>query len=318
MHTTLHTDSFSNLPRVEVAPLKATVTMPGMVRSTEEVDIKGRQALMSEDGKCFGVHSTGYKVVQHEDLFNRFKEYLLDRIGEYAEDYKQKVLVSHGGARAYAVWEFPKLAFDILTPNGFKTNSTLIVYCKNSHDGAWSPTGASGLMDFFCENMEMGGEWKLFRGKHTSGFTIDKFLAPQVNWISTFREQRNRQITQAYTPCGIYDAEKFVLSIPKFSQKAKDSDGEPLEVDGVAVLEPNRLGNSIMDRFHKESEMRGHNLFSLSSALTYYASHDSEEFPHRKRASALYSGSKEMANIVKRSEEVRDIINTHPLFKVAA
>ncbi len=80
MHTTLHTDSFSNLPRVEVAPLKATVTMPGMVRSTEEVDIKGRQALMSEDGKCFGVHSTGYKVVQHEDLFNRFKEYLLDRI----------------------------------------------------------------------------------------------------------------------------------------------------------------------------------------------------------------------------------------------
>ena len=310
-------ENASKLPHIHEYRLNAEYKYALKSSPPTHVQIEGMKALMSQ-GNCLGIHTNSYKVIQHRELFERFKEYLMARLGKYSKNYEEKVMVSHNGARACVLWEFPELAYDITTPQGFSTRSKMIVYSKNSHDGSWAPTSASGMMDFFCENLEMGGEWLLFRGKHTSGFTIDKFLAPQVDWIQTFGEQRDRQIRHANTPCDIAKVREFILSLDDFSKVLTDDNGEPVSdrsEEGSAIERtPTRLGDRIETRYLKEAEYRGHNMFSLSSSLTYYATHDSEEFPHVKRKRALGGKVTEMQSLLTRSDQVRKIINTHPMF----
>ena len=49
------------------------------------------------------------------------------------------------------------------------------------------------------------------------------------------------------------------------------------------IIELNKAGERIYDQWEYEREDKGNNLFALSSALTYWSTHDSNEFPVRQR-----------------------------------
>ena len=233
----------------------------------------------------------GYKLVQHEDIYGKFKEYLKKSLATY--DYQaleEEVKFSKNGAKMSCKFSFPTMNVSYEhSQRGVQTRS-FFVLLKHGVDGQWSAESGVGLMDFACLNFEMGGEWDLFKRKHTSRFSVDEFVAPQVNCVGQFNLLKDKHTHQLETPCGAAEVMDYLCKIPKWSKQLCDDDGRKLEYqDGSPVVELNRAGDRIFEQWSHEKKDRGPNVFALSSALTYWSSHDSDDFPVKKSAGASNS-----------------------------
>lgn len=324
--------SYFNLPEVREVPICHPMTneLGGFY-----AEIPDRKALVLDNGAVAGVPTSSYKTVQHEEFFSRFKEYLLDSMGSYAEGYSERVSQSHHGARAKVLWEFPRMSFDMKHKDGTAFANKFFVYARHSHDGKWGPTCVSGLMNFFCENLDMGGEWKLFRGRHTSGFSLDDFLSPNVDWVSDFVEQRTRQEVLQARSCSDSMAIDFLeidrKSPGQFSRLKKGEDGKPIlqtpSIPGrgdyanppdAFQRELNSNGDNMFDRWKIETGNYGATLFALASSVTYWASHDSEMFPCRSARRGASRGNKNvMASLQARQDMSRTMLGEYPFTEAA-
>ena len=304
---------------------------PGAPLSTDILGVHpiiDQKALVLDNGAVANTPTSGYKTIQHEEFFLRFKEYLLDSMGNYSDGYSERVSQSHNGARAKVLWEFPRMSFDIEHKDGTRHPNKFFVHARHSHDGKWGPMCVSGLMNFFCENLDMSGEWKLFRGKHTSGFSLDDFLAPNVNWVDDFVEQRERQRMLQRKPCSDSLVINSLENAPKFSRQTKDDDGNPIPSVGYRhigepeeeryqrELSPN--GEKLYDRWKIETQNYGDTLFAFSSAIAYWASHDSEMFPCGEAKRGASKGNKNvMSTLQARQEDARAMFKAEPFLLAA-
>jgi len=232
----------------------------------------------------------GYKLIQHEDLYNAYYNALREKIPyEYWYNVEISKRFSSSGILMFVLFKFPTLFTeytisnwrDDLPPRSVRR--TFHVFLKNSVDGSSSASAGVGLMDFFCENFEMGGEWELFRRRHTSGFRLDDFVSPQKNYISSFEQMRLKHDHQINTSCDDVAVIKYLEHNPSWTRRVVDDEGRPLEhADGTPVIELNRPGTKLFEQWRHESHMRGNNLFALSSALTFWSCHDSDNFAVRR------------------------------------
>ena len=69
----------------------------------------------------------------------------------------------------------------------------------------------------------------------------------------------------------------------------------------------------MVERTHREVFDRGMNVYALTSAMTYYSSHDSDEFPVRR------TGNDNVATALEaRSDEVQRWISSEPFKQLLA
>ncbi len=258
----------------------------------------------------------GYKLIQHELVYNAFSNYLdnPDLFDNNALKREEDISFSPNGAKMVMKFKFPALAVNYYSENQQDTiKRNFFVIVKHGVDGDWGLTSGVGLMDFACANMEMAGKWESFKVLHTRNFNINDYLSVQKNYMDTFYSMRRKHTHQLDTYMSDAMVERYLLSIPDWSTQVCDADGRKMvNHDRTPKLELNKPGNAIYDQWIIEKRDRRSNLYALSSALTYWASHDSDEFPVRKR-----SGHKNVVSSLHERQKLVSKLTSEQPFEIA-
>ena len=160
-----------NMPKFEIRELTDCTNFKGVFRA--------------EDGitKAVNVVKDGFQLLQHGAVYEAFTTFLDTwKVWQPHTRYdnvsrKEHVQFSPDKSKMSLRFEFPELAtsyYSKTTQQDVTRNFFLLV--NHGLDGDWGLTSAIGLMDFACANMEMGGEWSLFKAKHTSKFNMNRFM----------------------------------------------------------------------------------------------------------------------------------------------
>jgi hypothetical protein len=94
--------------------------------------------------------------------------------------------------------------------------------------------------------------------------------------LAQYSNQVTRYNIMANTPLKNSDALRFIEKI--LPNKQEDPDDLGHMHSSTERIRLNRMGHKLYDQYIDEAQVRGNNLWSLYSAMTFFASHDSERF----------------------------------------
>jgi hypothetical protein len=203
-----------------------------------------------------------YKVIQNYNLFSMIEKSLIEVMGELnVLNCHIKDKSSHNGK--YCMREYLFTNQSSVTPDGNKFNFRVIAL--NSFGGT-SVKVFVGAIDFFCTNGVITGEYNTEVMRHTSKADVSKFSSIIKSSVEEFgRLSENMQIL-ADTP------------IAKVQYTDTDTGLTTSYYNVLEFLEKHfskKLAAQIFEQFYVEVSQRqsGASLWSLYSAMTYYASH---------------------------------------------
>ena len=209
-------------------------------------------------GAPTGVVGDGYKVTQMRDFTDATEAMLMDALpNDKFKDMEINDTMSHGSAVRCRKYTFPAFSKPIETRK-HQTEVALTVALVQSYDGSTSNGFVTGLLDFFCTNGMISGDYTKGNKRHTSGFNLTNFILDMDKVVKDFYNDIQRYQIWAATDISVVHAEGAIESLPGMSD---------------------RLAKGIKDQYLTEVRTRGSNVWALASALTYYSSHNSEEFP---------------------------------------
>jgi len=215
-------------------------------------------------GKPTGVVGDGYKVTQMREFTEATEAMLMGTLpNDKFKDLEIKDDMSHGSAVRSRKYTFPAFSKPIETRK-HQTEVALTVALVQSYDGSTSNGFVTGLLDFFCTNGMISGDYTKGNKRHTSGFNLSNFILDMDKVVRDFYQDIQRYQVMASTDIRITDAHAAIEALPGMSEKMQDR---------------------MKDQYLTEVKTRGSNVWALASALTYYSSHNSEEFPIKGSAS---------------------------------
>lgn len=226
----------------------------------EEINSHKALIRLNEDGsgvRVLGVVGIGYKLVHNKELFARV-EYTMRK--NFTHDaligVKISDSVSGWGKMCYRQYVFPNIKCDIGGP--VKSPIAFRMIVQNGYGGSALRIHA-GAIEFFCTNGMISGEFQSSYNKHTSGLLITGIDQAIEKAFLTFVSDQQKWKRWAATPV------KHQAAMDLFKQLANSD----------------KLTENLSQQYMREQETRGANLWSVYSALTYYASHDDGEFKMR-------------------------------------
>ena len=238
-------------------------------------------------GASTGVVGDKYKVTQMGDFTSATEKMLLDTLpNDKFKDMEISDSMSHGSAVRSRKYTFPAFSKPIETRK-HQTEVALTVALVQSYDGSTSNGFVTGLLDFFCTNGMISGDYTKGNKRHTSGFDLTNFILDMDKVVRDFYKDIQRYQVMASTDIRITDAHAAIEALPGMSEKMQD-----------------RMRNQYLT----EVETRGSNVWALASALTYYSSHNSEEFPVKGSA----SNDNVTKSLLDRSRRVTNWMNSAP------
>ncbi len=209
-------------------------------------------------GASTGVVGDKYKVTQMRDFTDATEAMLINALpNDKFKDMEINDTMSHGSAVRCRKYTFPAFSKPIETRK-HQTEVALTVAFVQSYDGSTSNGFVTGLLDFFCTNGMISGDYTKGNKRHTSGFNLTNFILDMDKVVKDFYNDIQRYQIWAGTDIPVIQAEGTIESLPGMSD---------------------RLAKGIKDQYLTEVRTRGSNVWALASALTYYSSHNSEEFP---------------------------------------
>ena len=209
-------------------------------------------------GASTGVVGDKYKVTQMRDFTDATERMLMDALpNDKFKDMEIHDTMSHGSAVRCRKYTFPAFSKPIETRK-HSTEVALTVALVQSYDGSTSNGFVTGLLDFFCTNGMISGDYTKGNKRHTSGFNLTNFILDMDKVVKDFYNDIQRYQIWAGTDIPVVHAEGVIEALPGMSDK---------------------LAKGIKDQYLTEVQTRGSNVWALASALTYYSSHNSEEFP---------------------------------------
>jgi hypothetical protein len=238
-------------------------------------------------GASTGVVGEKYKVTQMGDFTKATEEMLLEALpNDKFKDMEISDSMSHGSAIRSRKYTFPAFAKPIETRK-HQTDVALTVALIQSYDGSTSNGFVTGLLDFFCTNGMISGDYTKGNKRHTSGFNLSNFILDMDKVVRDFYKDIQRYQVMASTDIRITQAEAVLEALPGMSE---------------------RLAKVMKDQYLTEVSTRGSNVWALASALTYYSSHNSEEFPVKGSA----SNDNVAKSLLDRSRRVSNWMNSTP------
>jgi hypothetical protein len=245
----------------------------------------------AEQDTLLSIVNTKYRVVQNEEILIPMQHQMINHFDpSVLADIQIKDHIAKNGAVCFSEYILPKMKGSVETDTGHKTEIGLRFILKNTFDGSSSVVFYGGVIDFFCTNGMISGEYDVTKKRHTKNFSVDGFLAAFDNSI-----ERHEDIVMQYQRWAdkkIYNTDKVVRLFRKLSTGNEE---EPKKKNG--------LSGKLFAQYIDEASVRGNNVFSLVSAMTHYASHDDDRFPLRSN-----SDSDSMFN---RQETVRKWLNSN-------
>jgi len=249
-------------------------------------------------GSCpLGLVKNTYRTVRNEEVFLPLEEEIINFFDpSLLEEVKVVDHILKKGAVCYSEYIFPKQKQgetykELETRSGHKTFFTLRFIIQNSYNGSCSVKFYGGNIDDFCVNGMIIGEYDFAKAKHTKNFSADQFRLQLSQTLVNFNESVAK--LQQYADTLIQ--QWHVTLVQDLFRKLTKGDTE----------EPKRqtaLSEKLFAQFIDEANMRGSNVFAVTSALTNYASHDSERFSLTKTGDG--------GTLLKRQERVRSWLNS--------
>ena len=236
-----------------------------------------------DSGAALGIVGARYGIAQNAELYEMLTSAARDTLPPSAlKGAELKEVSSHGGAYTRFELAFPEMRTPIRQRNG-ETELKFRVGISNTFDGNGAVRVFAGAYDLVCENGMTIGDLVKQYARHTAGFTPLKFSEFIAAEMATYLEKAREW--QRWADLNISpDQAETVL---------KDS--------GLSE----RRVTSLVDQFHRETVARGSSVWALYSALTFYASHNSEHFTVRNSANTDNTG----ATLENREREVSKIIS---------
>lgn len=224
------------------------------------------RAMPDGSPRVLGIVGNDYALVPNEQLYDAIEHGLRGSGLDGAETVDR---IAKGGSWGMRKYTFPNIAYDLEQRVGTQdyrtTRLTFSLEVKNSYDGTKRVSMDGGCIDGFCDNgLIFMGAMHLATRKHTKGFAVPNFSRLAALALEQFHEQA--QVMQQWAKSQITsDQAKQCLEECKMSE---------------------RRVKQILAQFEKEQANRGATAWSLVSAMTYYASHNSESFPVRNTKDA--------------------------------
>lgn len=200
-----------------------------------------------------------YTIVQNKDLFAAADAAVRAFAGNHMTTAIIKDEISYLGARCFRQYVFPTISCE-LKQRRAGTSVMFRIMIFTAFDGSSSIKVLSGAIDGFCTNGMIFGEYNQLIQRHTASA---KVLLPKLE------EHLKASLAYFWTHAGM---------LSKWAEKAITIDQAETLLKGFFS---DKRVSLLKDRFAEEAAVRGHTLWALYSALTYYASHNSTEFPVR-------------------------------------
>ncbi len=257
--------------------------------------------LLRDDGKVplpLAVVGENYKVVQNEELFEAIEQGIIEKLPpDKLEHIQVTDRMSFGGAVSMREYIFHDIVREIETPTGFEdTNIGFRAIVINGF-GASAVKIILGAIDFFCLNgMIIGVSDRKVR-KHTSGLNVTALSNYIAGNLKLFDKNADRWCEWAKHGLTDDQAHQFFDAL----------------VEDKYLSE--RLSRRLHLRYRREKSTRGGTLWALVSALTYYSSHSNDDDGFGVRDTGK---DHEAATLIKRSEDVRAILNSQLFARLAA
>ena len=211
-----------------------------------------------------GIVGKDYPLTTHVDFFKQQHDMLQRKLPTGHLDRLQiKYKVAKKGAFALQDIIFPSIAIPIET-NKHRTTISLRYVSWHGVDGQTSNNGVFGAIDFFCENGSISGEFDTVRRKNTKNFELSAFIDEVEQSVDVFYERAKLYQAWAAKSIHMHQALACIEKLPGIT-KAK--------------------ATKLYDLYINETLVRGHNVWTLYSAMTNYSSHVDNGFALRRTRS---------------------------------
>lgn len=270
-----------NLPRPQIFEshagsdiLNRVVKRPlvGLGRDGRMLEMRGFSGTYASRGGQpvpLGVVSNTYEIVQMSDLCAAAERVMQDAFtpGQLASVEIRDSSAGNGAwvRRQYVVKAFEEaLTYGNATARTIDVGTTVAATCSitTSYDGGSSTQLDIGTLDLVCQNgMTALSSMDWFRKRHTKTATVEVF----EDWLTDLAPRFAAQVEtmRAWSDTGLTwtEIEETIRALPSVSDKKAEK---------------------LLDRAARECADRGFNVYALTSAFTFYSSHNSEEFPIRQ------------------------------------
>ena len=247
---------------------------------------------LSLDYEVLGLVGSRYQIVHNSDLYESLITASERTI--YGQDTGVQLVEqsARNGAWSKATLHYPSIGRDIRQLTGKKTHLRLSASFTNTYDGSGKVRVQVGCTDLWCMNGCSILESLRLTGKHTSGFDLKSLTNFLVQGFETFNEKVSIWQQWADRRVTPVQAKKLL---------------EDLGLEG-------RRAKGIMEQIEKEFSQRGESLWAIYSALTYEASHSSEQFPTRRTKGADTTA----LTLDRRAQNVERLVNNPAFLALAA
>ena len=244
-------------------------------------------------GDPLGIVGHTFRCASHPDFYNGVNECITEHLSPAELEGKDvRWNVARGGAWAMMDMTLPNVTSKIATDKHETTVAQRII-ALHGIDGSCSNQVFFGAIDFFCTNGMVRGEHDKVRRKNSSGFTLSRFIRQLEASTQSFYQQSNQLQHWAKTRTTPYDVKAMLDSL----------------------MSNERQAEKMFNLYNHEAAVRGHNKWSLYSAMTNYASYADERNGFTMRKTSL---DNEAITMFKREQDVAGWVSSKQFSELVA
>ena len=222
----------------------------------EDTRVPDKKYLINENtGNALDVvgHSLAQGCPSHPEFYTAVHRTLVENLAEEDKEGMFTLFKSaHKGCWSTMEAHFPRVKNDIINYK-FSTTTYLRGISTHGLNGCLSNQFFWGLIDMFCTNGQISGEYERVRRKNTSGFQI-------LSFVDDIRSAKEQFLTETKRLQSWANTKVYNLDVKYTLEK----------------LMSERKAENMMVLFLSEASQRGHNMFALQSAFTNYATYADE------------------------------------------
>jgi len=222
--------------------------------TTERSD-KHKYVIRTDTDECIGMVNSTYKGTSHPDYFRKMREQWMNTL--QPDNYNIRTRTAGNGAWALETVIFPDLK-GVVETNKHKTETAMQLNYWHSINGSTSNNFVGGLIDFFCTNEMITGDYSFLKKRNTKNFNLSTFADKAGSVIAGYSEHN------------------------AWCQSLAEKEIHLDQIDSMLEsMMPKRKADKMFSSVLQETNVRGNNMWAVYSAMTQYATH-SDRFEFRK------------------------------------
>jgi len=259
------------------------------------------KALVHPDGHVLGVVGRSYRVISNEELFDNMYQAIESSMSDKAIA-TMEVIDSQvrNYAKTYREIRFPEISRSIETRT-HKTDVGFRIIEENSFDGSGSVRVLLGSIDYHCTNGMIHGQYDVFKKTHKGHAPIPSFEGIFVKALEQYTDKMD--LYQKWASKSLTDSAVHNFVSTLFPTTKKNSNDPKF----ITTKPYSLMGDNLIRQYENETFVRGNNVWAMYSAMTFYASHDSEIFPLNKMSK---DQDNDQERLSRRSDKVTSWLNS--------